>query len=550
MDPRTPVLVGVGRYTQHIDKNTDLMRASTPLQLMHKSSVMAFADAGISEGQIDVDAVATVPHLHQMLFPPATPPLYTNSPKSLGRLLKAKTAEKNEAYYAVPAGGNGPQFGINEMCNKIASGEINSVLISGSEAMATLVRARSMGWGIEGVDVPMFSMTGERKDLEQSGKKLPWGDHPGGQPIMLAPEKMMFTIQDVVHGMAPAAHVYPVFEQAFKREYARDMPRQEYQMQLSKLMSEMSAVAAEQPEHAWYPKYMTPEYIGTPSDKNRMVAFPYTKHMNSVIDVNQTASALFMSLAEARRRGIPEDRYIFIHARCHVTEEPVNTMQRGDLHRSNGMRVVRERLESLLGMPLNSVPHKEIYSCFPIAVRMACQEMGLQYKNGRELTKIGNMQFHGGPGNNLGMHGVVEMANVLRKNRGELGLVTMNGGYFSKHSAAVYSTEYKAWSPDTSKEDQELCQSYARPVTLEKRPDGTGVCHVWTVIYNKKGPSKAVAIGTLDGTGTRFLANSLDPKVMEYLLTRDTYDIPVEVKSQPGKGPALFKPLDMQEARL
>src|SRR3546814_18602236 len=48
------------------------------------------------------------------------------------------------------------------------------------------------------------------------------------------------------------------------------------------------------------------------SDLNRPIAFPYSKLMVANSSVNQGAGFLVASLAEARRRGIAEDRLIHV----------------------------------------------------------------------------------------------------------------------------------------------------------------------------------------------------------------------------------------------
>ena len=47
------------------------------------------------------------------------------------------------------------------------------------------------------------------------------------------------------------------------------------------------------------------------------------------------------------------------------------------------------------------------------------------------LTVTGGLPFHGGPGNNYSMHGIVAMLDVLRSpaQRGTFGRVTATGGF-------------------------------------------------------------------------------------------------------------------------
>jgi acetyl-CoA C-acetyltransferase len=72
-------------------------------------------------------------------------------------------------------------------------------------------------------------------------------------------------------------------------------------------------------------------------------------------------------------------------------------------------------------------------------VQVAAREIGLD--EARPLTVTGGLTFGGGPLNNYVMHGVARMAELLRADRGKLGLCTANGGFLTKHALVVYSSE-------------------------------------------------------------------------------------------------------------
>ena len=63
------------------------------------------------------------------------------------------------------------------------------------------------------------------------------------------------------------------------------------------------------------------------------------------------------------------------------------------------------------------VQHKDIYSCFPVAVSVVARELGIgaELSDGAQLTVTGGLPFHGGPGSNYSMHGVVAMVAKLRE---------------------------------------------------------------------------------------------------------------------------------------
>ena len=83
----------------------------------------------------------------------------------------------------------------------------------------------------------------------------------------------------------------------------------------------------------------------------------------------------------------------------------------------------------------------DLYSCFPSAVEIACNEMEISQDDPRGLTITGGLPYFGGPGNNYVTHSIAEMIDKVRSRPGSKGLITANGNYITKQSAGIYSTE-------------------------------------------------------------------------------------------------------------
>jgi len=82
----------------------------------------------------------------------------------------------------------------------------------------------------------------------------------------------------------------------------------------------------------------------------------------------------------------------------------------------------------------------DVYSCFPSAVQIAARELGLPIGDAdRPLTVTGGLTFAGGPWNNYVSHSIATMADKLAAAPDQVGLITANGGYLTKHSFGVYS---------------------------------------------------------------------------------------------------------------
>jgi acetyl-CoA C-acetyltransferase len=70
------------------------------------------------------------------------------------------------------------------------------------------------------------------------------------------------------------------------------------------------------------------------------------------------------------------------------------------------------------------------------------------------LTVTGGLPFFGGPGNNYSSHGIATLVQSLCKDRGAYGLVLANGGFMSKESSGIYSTNAPDdWSVIDNRDD-------------------------------------------------------------------------------------------------
>jgi acetyl-CoA C-acetyltransferase len=164
---------------------------------------------------------------------------------------------------------------------------------------------------------------------------------------------------------------------------------------------------------------------------------------------------------------------------------------------------------AMAGIKLADVAVFDLYSCFPSAVEIACQEMGLAEDDPRELTVTGGLPFFGGPGNNYVTHAIAEMVEWARRNPGRFGMVTANGNYVTKHAAGVYSTEPLArpWErEDPARLQRELDALPKAPFT--ETPDGAATVETYTVAHSKSGPELEIVVGRLAATGVRFIANT------------------------------------------
>ncbi len=485
-DDQTPVLIGVGQVTE---KDPDLESASSPLDLMESATRIAATDAGITPEQLaQLDTLVIVKSFREPT---------RNSPEALANRLGAHKTEQ----WLTPDGGNAPQYLVNRFSESIANGEKRFVLLSGAEAMAT-----------------------GRKIVKSSGKQPPWQEPATGDPQLLFPDLPMSNEHETAHGIWLASYVYPLFENALRNHYGHTI--EQHQQVMGELFSRFTEVAAESP-HAWYPIRRSAEEIATATAENRYVGWPYTKYMNAMNQINQSASVLLTSVGFAKELGVKEENFVYLHG-CADTTEVWPMSDRQNYYSSPAIRLMGEEAFKMASMSIDDIEYLDLYSCFPSAVQIARDELGIGPSDPRSLTVTGGLPFHGGAGNNYVMNSIVTMVEKLKDNAGKFGLVTANGGYLGKHAAGIYSTTPVTvpWVRESPANYQKIIDDAPHPV-VEEDPTGVGTIETYTVIFGRDNtPEKGIIIGRLgdagDPSAKRFYANTpVDPELLDNMISED-----------------------------
>ena len=197
-------------------------------------------------------------------------------------------------------------------------------------------------------------------------------------------------------------------------------------------------MAAHSP-HAWFPVERSAEEIATASADNRMVAFPYTKLMTSIMDVDMAAALLLASAEKADALGVPEERRVYLRGWGYA-EDPVHVAGHPDLWRSPALAAASSSALAGAGVGIDDVAHFDLYSCFASSVCFALDGLGLAEDDGRGVTQTGGLPYHGGPGSNYMTHSLAAMAEALRRDPGSYGMVSGVGMHMQKHAYGVWST--------------------------------------------------------------------------------------------------------------
>lgn len=396
VDPRTPVVAGVGQTSQRVPPP----EAAAPVELFVRAARAAEADAEAALLR-RVDVVAVV-QIVSWRYPDP------------GALAARALGISPRATAVSTVGGNSPQVLVNELAARIARGELDVALIGGAEAMYTRWRARRE---------PRHELTWESGDDAPCGWVI-GDDRPGSSPYEMA------------HGAVAPTLVYPLFETALRAEAGRDV--EAHQRHVSELWSRFAAVAAHNP-HAWSRVPYTPEEIRTVGPDNRMVVFPYPKRMCANIDVDQGAAVILCSYEAARAAGVPDDRLVFLHAGAAAHDHWFVT-ERDSLTRSPAIAAVVTDALAAAHLTTDDVGLFDLYSCFPSAVQVAEREIGLGAGDERPRTVTGGLGFAGGPVNDYVTHSIAAMVERLRAEPGRVGVTTALGWYLTKHAAGVWST--------------------------------------------------------------------------------------------------------------
>ena len=149
----------------------------------------------------------------------------------------------------------------------------------------------------------------------------------------------------VSHGLSDAPSQYALIDNA--RRARLGLSRDAYAAAMGELFEPFTRVAAANP-HAAAPQARTARELITPTEANRPIADPYPRYLVAREKVNQGAAVLLMSLAAARRLGVPDDRRVFLHGHADVRERDL--MERADLSRSPAAVLAVSRALDLAGI--------------------------------------------------------------------------------------------------------------------------------------------------------------------------------------------------------
>lgn len=414
VDDNTPVIIGVGQFSER--PGDDGYSACSPMDLAGNALQAAINDTGADGVAAAIDTIAAIPQF-EISTPNAEAPFgkSNNPPRSIG----ARVGAKPERAILEYVGGQAPQKLIGELASDIAQGRSSCAAIAGSEAISTVLTLIKKGdrpdWSEE-VDGTM-----EARGFGMSG---------------------LIEKTALANGIIAPIPAYAIYDNA--RRAKMGLSLDQYRRRIGELFAPFTSVAAENP-HAAAPVQRSAGELAEVTERNRIVAEPYTRMTVARDQVNQAAAIILASAGKARELGIAEERWVHIHASADAKEASV--LEREDLAVSPASIAATQAALDTAGVGFDDIAHIDLYSCFAIAVTNIADAFGIAHDDPRGLTLTGGLPFFGGAGNNYSGHAIVEAVTALRADDEKaFAFVGANGGFMSKYSAGVYSRRPADWS--------------------------------------------------------------------------------------------------------
>jgi acetyl-CoA C-acetyltransferase len=467
----TPVIIGVGQFAERPD-DADY-QALSPMDLGGEALAAAIADCGAT-GDVagTIDTIAAIRQF-EISTPRAPVPFgkSNNPPRSYGKRVGANP----ERAILEIGGGQGNQKLIGEFAADIAEGRSEVAAIVGSEAISTVLTLMAKG------ETPDWS---EEVDGQLEDRGFGMGN--------------MYERMLRYNGLRTIVPLYALFENRRRADLGKSLD--EYRRDIAELFAPFSAVAAKNP-YAASPVVRSAEELATVTKRNRIIAEPYARMTVARDQVNQAAALLLASVGKARELGIPEEKWIYIHAVTQAAETTV--LSRPDLGKSTtAIESVRAALD-ISGMGMDAISYIDLYSCFAIPVFNITDAFGIAPDDPRGLTLTGGLPFFGGAGNNYSAHAIAEAVLRLRKDREAYAFINANGGAMHKNAVGIYSARPALW-PDTTRYT-DAARDQDEVDTIEEMA-GEGVVETYTVV-----PGKTETVGAVVGqveSGERFVARA------------------------------------------
>lgn len=487
----TPVIIGVGQVSERVGQPGYAERS--PMDLAGAALAAALADArAVAPLAPALDTLAAIRQFEISGTRYGAPFGHADNPPRA--IAKRVGADPARAILEI-VGGQGPQRLVGELAAEIAAGRSQLAAVVGSEAISTT------------------------RALVAAGAMRDWSETVGGTIEDRGyGHDGVYDVAMLQHGVGAPIAGYALAENIRRERLGLSL--EQYRGEIGQLFAPFTRVAAANP-HAAAPTERSVVELATLDERNRLVAEPYGRLVVARDQVNQGGAILIASAGEARRLGVPEDRWVHIHGVADCAEPSMLT--RENIERSPAAVAAISTALDLAGMGWNDPQHIDLYSCFAIPVFNLIDAFGLDPRDPRGWTLTGGLPFFGGAGNNYSAHGIAEAVARCRAAPGTAALVGANGGIMSKYAAAVYSTAPADWSAPRWHSLPKVKAAFG----VLTGHSGEAVIDTFTIQPGKTGET-ATIIAQVDSK--RLCANSQDQAVLATLRTGPVIGRKVQVE--------------------
>ena len=470
LDRRVPVIVGAAQVTNRTDDLADVVDA---VELMERALVGAADDAGTKRLLDRLDRLAVMQGRWRWPDP--------------ARLVADRVGAVQARTVFAMASGSIAQDLVSDACRRIQAGDADAVAVCGGEWAHGRRRLRAAG-----LPLPVTPQRDAEPD-ERFGANREWES-----PL------------ETERGFTEPLVVYALFESAIAA--ARGEGPAETQARVARLAEHINGVAATN-GHAWRRDRLTAADLLGDTGGNRPVVFPYTKWMVANPDVDMAFALVVCAAGVAADLGVPPDRWVFPVAAAGC-DDPCWFSELDRFDRAINHELTIGATLAAGGVGVDDIAHLDLYSCFPAAVVLQAQALGIDPLS-RSISVTGGMPFFGGPLASYVGHAIVESVHILRSDPDQLALCVGNGGYLNKLATGLYAGRPPSapfrWH-DVSR--VAVAQPH-RKVAIGEEP--AVEIEATTVVFDKAGPQRALVTGLTPG-GKRAIGSSDDNDVMATVL--------------------------------
>lgn len=376
----------------------------------------------------------------------------------------------------------------------VQSGRFRVAVVCGGEA-----RRRSVKAGADGMFAPVTAQDPLLRPDETMRSPLPWQLAEETATGLLAPG------------------FYALMESALRAE--RQESPAENRERIARQYAEMSRATTRNPLAVTGP--LGADAIAADTVDNPMIAFPYSKHVVSRWTVDQAAALVVTTVAVARELHADLSSGIFPVVSSEANHL-VPMTARSRLTQPAAMPAVSDVAAAVSGMEPRDADLVDLYSCFPFAVEMAAQGIGLGPD--RERSVGGGMAFAGGPLNSAVLHATALAAERMDAGAGATALITCVSGDWTKQGLTLWSTQ-PPLRPFAAVDVTSVVAAREPALRVLPRASGRGTIVGCTVLHDGGVPVRAVAV--VDAGAGRTMVTSEDPSVMAALVELEGVGRPV-----------------------